>query len=358
MARPTKAIVDLAAIRQNYLLAQSLAPNSKTLAVVKANAYGHGARQVAEKLSNIADGYAVASIEEAVALRDSGIDSKILLLEGFFHPSELDCIDTLQLDVCLHSDQQFNQLLAHSFKSPITFWIKVDTGMHRLGFQPNQLPSLLNTLTLHKPNHAIVIMSHFACADETESDHTKQQIHCFNQLLAHPYPKSLCNSPGLLAWPEAQYDWTRPGMMLYGASPLAEENEYSRQLVPSMTLQSEVIAIRDVAVGDSVGYGASFSCDKPTRIATIPVGYGDGYPRQAPSGTPILVNGQRCALAGRVSMDMITVDVTMLPNCSIGDTVECWGKNILLKEVANACGTIPYELVTRMTNRPSKVYIG
>lgn len=357
MARPTQAVIDLAAIRQNYQLAKSLAPSSNALAVVKANAYGHGAQEVASCLSDLADGFGVACLEEAVALRDSGIQQRILLLEGFFHPDELEIIDELKLDICIHNEYQLNYLLEHTFNRPINLWIKIDTGMHRLGIHPTALRSTLAAIKNTNIANDVILMSHFACADETERSHTASQIQCFEQAAPKGYPSSLCNSPGILAWPEAHHDWVRPGLMLYGASPLSVENSVSKKLVPAMTLQSEVIAMRDLAPGDTVGYGATYRCDKPTRIATVAIGYGDGYPRQAPNGTPILVNGHKATIAGRVSMDMITVDVSHVPNCAIGASVECWGKNLLLKEVAQHCGAISYELITRMTGRTPKIHL-
>lgn len=357
MARPTKVVIDLAAIRHNHQLVKSIAPASKTLAIVKANAYGHGAAQVANALSDIAEGFGVACLEEAVILRDSGIQQRIVLLEGFFHPDELETIDALKIDVCIHSDYQLKHLLEHRFSHPINLWIKIDTGMHRLGIPPAHLQQTLDAIKDFGAANDVILMSHFACADETDRSYTTAQIRCFEKTAITGYPISLCNSPGVLAWPEAHHDWVRPGMMLYGASPLSLENGFSKQLVPAMTLQSEVIAIRDIHSGESVGYGATYRCEKNTRIATIPVGYGDGYPRHAPSGTPILVNGHKAVIAGRVSMDMITVDVTDLPDCSIGSMVECWGKDLLVKEVATHCNTIPYELVTRMTGRSPKEFI-
>lgn len=356
MTRPAKAIIDLQAIRYNYQLAKTLAPQSKALAIVKANAYGHGAATVALTLADLADGYGVASLEEALVLRDAGIRQRILLLEGCFNEEELITANQHHLDLCLHSEHQLQALEQANQLKPLTIWLKVDTGMHRLGFQPNSVASILSRLQQLDRVTEIILMTHLACADEADPSYTLQQLKTFATTNNAGLPSSIANSPGVLAWPESHRDWLRPGMMLYGASPLEVENAASVQLQPAMSLVSEVIAIQQLAAGEPIGYGGTYRCESAKRIAVVAMGYGDGYPRTAPSGTPVLVNGQRCALVGRVSMDMMTVDITHLSHCEIGTQVECWGKDLNIKEVAKHCRTIPYELVTRMTGRAPLIY--
>lgn len=357
MSRPAKAIIDLGAIVANYCLAKSLAPKSRALAVIKANAYGHGAEAVAKALETHADGFAVASLEEALALRAVGIQQRLLLLEGFFHPDELPLIDQHGLDICVHSQYQIEDLAAFSFANPLHIWLKIDTGMHRLGFQPEQASVAAEQLRRIDAVAELIYMSHLARADETTDSFTREQLTRFNQTVPAEATTSLANSPGILSWPGSHGSWLRPGMMLYGASPLDQENTPSRQLIPAMSLVSKVIAVKQLETGEAIGYGGSFVCPYPMKIAVVAMGYGDGYPRNAPAGTPILVNGQRCRLVGRVSMDMLTADISHLPDCPIGAEVECWGKQVNVKEVANHCDTIPYELVTRLTGRAQRLYL-
>ncbi len=357
MTRPARAIVNLNAIKHNYRIAKSLVPNAKAAAIVKANAYGHGAVEVAKALTTEADAFGVACLEEAIELRQAGIDNPILLLEGFFEQQELQDIDQFLLDTAIHSQQQIDQLLAYPLKRPLKIWLKIDTGMGRLGFLPEQFPSAYQQLQQSNKVADITLMSHFSQADETQNNNTDDQIALFHSLTdTLPDPTSLANSPGILAWPNAAGDWIRPGMMLYGASPLDQQNPASSQLHVAMTLASAVISIKDFKVGDSIGYGAQFQCQRPTKIAVVAMGYGDGYPRLAANGTPVLINGQRCPLVGRVSMDMLTVDVTDIANVNYGDNVILWGDDLSVTEVAEHCGTIAYELVTRLTGRARREY--
>ncbi|MFY0665581.1 MAG: alanine racemase [Natronospirillum sp.] len=359
MARNAIATVHLDAIRHNYQLAKAQAPNAQAAAIVKANAYGHGAVRVAQALANDVDCFGVACIEEAIELRVAGIKQPILLLEGFFHADELPLIDQHQLWTGLHTDEQLAALQAYApqLRHPLTVWVKLDSGMHRLGFAPERAAALHATVSA-LPNVAdIVMMTHFARSDEPEQDQTPEQIRRFESVLESlNCPISLCNSAGVMAWPQAHGQWLRPGMMLYGATPFVSANAVADQLQAGMTLTSEIIAVRDVAAGESVGYGATFTCDTPRRIGTVAMGYGDGYPRHAKNGTPVLVNGQRTALAGRVSMDMLTIDLTHLPAAKIGDTVTFWGPELPAAEVAPWCDTIPYTLVTCLTPRVKRVY--
>lgn len=359
MARPSQARLDLAALRHNMRHARSLAPYSKVMAVVKANAYGHGAVTIATALEPLADALAVACIDEALELRAAGITAPILLLEGIFEESELAIAASENFWLCIDNEWQIDCLERQKLQQTVQVWLKVDTGMHRLGIAPRLADHAYNRLK-NSTNVAadIVLCTHFASADQLESAQTQQQIDCFNGVCETlPGARSAANSAGLLSWPGSHFDWVRPGYMLYGNSPLSGPHDNTRALQPVMTLTSAIISIRDVKVGDSVGYGATWTASKPSRIATVTIGYGDGYPRLARNGTPVLVNGQRAHLAGRVSMDMITIDVTGLSEVGLGDEVTLWGKGLPIAEVAEYAGTIGYELTTRMPARTPRLAI-
>ena len=359
MSRAACATIDLDAIRHNYRLAKALAPGAKAAAVIKADAYGHGAVPVAQALQAEADAFAVACIEEALELREAGIRIPILLLEGFFDAEELPTIARQQLWCVIHSYQQIAALQQARLPKPINVWLKLDTGMHRVGISPEDCRSAFGTLRGLPQTGQVALMTHLACADDLQSDATARQIARFDAGSAGlDAAASLANSPAILAWPQAHRDWLRPGMMLYGASPFGHPQENADLLQPAMTLSSRLIAIRDLQPGDTVGYGATFRCDRPSRIGTIAMGYGDGYPRHAINGTPVLVNGQRATLAGRVSMDMLSVDLTDLSDARVGDPVELWGKNLSLNDVAGKCDTIPYTLVSGITRRVPRRYQG
>jgi alanine racemase len=357
MSRPNQARLDLAALRHNIGHARTLAPQSKVMAVVKANAYGHGALTIAKTLEPLVDALAVACIEEALELRTAGIVAPILLLEGFFEESELAVICAENFWLCIDNEWQISCLEKTELQHPVRVWLKIDTGMHRLGIDAEKAESAHKRLQTN-PNVTddIVLCTHFASADDLDSTQTQQQIDRFNQVCETlPGERSAANSPGLLGWPGSHFDWIRPGYMLYGNSPFPTPHKNTEALQPVMTLTSAIISIRDVAVGESVGYGASWTAGRPSRIATVTVGYGDGYPRLARNGTPVLVNGQRASLAGRVSMDMITVDITDLEGIKLGDEVILWGKDLLVGEVAEYAGTIGYELTTRMPARTPRI---
>jgi alanine racemase len=355
MARPNQARLDLAALRHNLGVARKLAPQSKIMAVVKANAYGHGATAVATALHGNVDALAVACIEEAVELRYAGIEAPILLLEGPFEPIELLSAAQFGLWLTISSEHQLRWLEEAQLPHPVTCWLKVDTGMNRLGVPVSRAGDCFIRLRT-SPNCApdIVTYTHFASADDVRSTQTTRQLDAFNALPITT-PRSAANSAGVLAWPQAHYDWIRPGYMLYGNSPMFQPHPNAATLKPVMTLTSAVIAVRDVAVGDTAGYGAIWTAQRPSRIATVTIGYGDGYPREAPNGTPVMINGQRAPLAGRVSMDMLTVDVTDLHGVAPGDEVVLWGDVLPVAEIARHAGTIGYELTTRMPARTPRV---
>jgi alanine racemase len=362
MSRPTSAIIDLKALRENFYLAQQLAPNSKSMPMVKANAYGHGMIEVANALADSAPGFGVACIEEALALRKANIKQPILLLEGPHSADEIGIAEKHGFWLMLENHNQLQAILSAHLSNPISVWLKLDTGMHRLGFKPEDLQHIYKQLS-DSANVAddIVLATHFACADDLESDFTDRQLQCFNSAidtLDFPAPTSLANSAAILGWPSIEDNWQRPGYMLYGASPFSKSQKNADQLQQVMHFQSAVISIRNISAGESVGYTANWTAQRNSIIATVAVGYGDGYPRHAPNGTPVLIDGVRCPLVGRVSMDMITIDITDLnTDIKIGTDVTLWGPALSVTEVAMHCGTIGYELLTRMPARVHRIYI-
>lgn len=358
MARPATATINFDAIRHNYRLAKSVAPDQRALAIIKANAYGHGAVEVANAIADEVDGFGVACIEEATELREAGITKPILLLEGFFSADELDYISEQSLWCAIHSLEQIDIIANASFTKPINIWLKMDSGMHRLGVQPADFQQAFDELKALPQVADIVLMSHLSSADEPELAVTAEQINLFDAATATIDAEiSLANSAGTLAHTDARRDWLRPGIMLYGATPFAQSQPLADQLKPAMTLSSEVIAIRDLSPGEAVGYSCTWRCERPTRVGTVAMGYADGYPRHAKNGTPVLVDGQPSKIIGRVSMDMLTVDLTDIPDANIGSYVELWGENLAASEVATYCDTIPYTLFTGITRRVHKKYI-
>ena len=357
MGRAAQAVIHLSAIRDNYRLAKGLAPSAQAIAVVKADAYGHGSVEVARYLESEAVAFGVACIEEALELRTSGITKPILLLEGFFTEDELAVVSANNFWTAVHRPEQITWIERAELTHPLNIWLKMDSGMHRLGMAPETYAAEFKRLKASPNVESVVLMSHLACADELESAYTYQQVAAFDQAVAGlDAPHSIANSPATLGWPLLHRDWIRPGLMLYGASPFEGTQENADQLAPAMTLQSEVIAIREISAGDAVGYGASFRADKQMRVGTVAMGYGDGYPRHAVTGTPVMVNGQRTHIIGRVSMDMCGVDLTNIADADVGATVEFWGTNLAVEEVAKHCGTIPYTLLTCVTKRVPRVY--
>jgi len=349
MYRPTKAYVHLPALRHNLNVIKSSVSNSKVFAVIKANGYGHGMLRVAHSLSS-ADGFAVASIDEALTLRQEGFLHRILLLEGVFGKDELYLAYQHRLDLAIHSRYQLDWLLESSFGTPINVWVKIDTGMHRLGFHLDEVDWVIDQLQQSQKPFQIHLMSHLASADESAS-FTDKQITVFNSVATqYDYPKSLANSAGLQAFKETHFDWVRPGIMLYGAGKLSS---FKPDLKQVMTLVSEVTSLKWISEGEFVGYGNTWQAPRDTYIAVVAIGYGDGYPRHAPNGTPVLINGHKQPLVGRVSMDMICVDVTELAKTiQVGDLAILWGDDQLtVDDVAQRSGTIGYELLCGVTQR-------
>ncbi|MDC8802289.1 alanine racemase [Halomonas pacifica] len=363
MARPLIADIDLEALRHNYCLARDLAPDSQAVAVLKADAYGHGAVACARALEDLAPAFAVACIEEAIALREAGIATPIVLLEGIFEAGELELVDAHDLWIAVHSDWQLEALLAYRPQRPIPVWLKVDSGMHRLGFAPEQAEAVWARLAAApEVVGELQLMSHFATADAAHPAYFETQLLRMRALAERlDAPLCLANSPATLAHPEAHGAWNRPGVMLYGSDPLEVANEASRGLRPVMTLRSEIIAVRDLAPGEPVGYAGRWKAPRPARIGVVACGYGDGYDRHAVDGTPVLVDGRRTAIAGKVSMDMLTVDLTELPEAEIGSEVVLWGRAangavLSVDEVARHCDTISYTLLTGVLPRAPRRY--
>lgn len=357
MARPARAQIDLQALRENYQRARQLTAGSRALAVVKADAYGHGAARVARALAGQVDGFAVACLEEALELRESGVQDPILLLEGVFAPTELALVSTHGLWITVHCQTQLEWLLSARLDRQLKVWLKLDSGMHRLGFAPQDYRAAYAALAQSPQVSEIVLMSHFARADETDCPFSLQQRATFESLTADlPCARSIANSAGLMAWSARDGEWVRPGLALYGISPLTGSRALANPLRPAMTLESELIAVREVNAGETIGYGTHYITQGITRVGVVAMGYADGYPRAAANGTPVAVAGQRTQLLGRVSMDMLTVDLTHLPHAVVGDPVELWGPQIGVGEVASASQTIAYELLTRVTRRVERQY--
>ena len=363
MARPLIAEIDLSALRHNYQLALSQSATSTALAVVKADAYGHGAVTVAEALQDLAPAFGVACIEEAEILYQAGIQKPVILLEGFFEAQELPLIFDRAYQPVLHSQWQIKLLLQVLEQIPqpaksLKLWLKMDSGMHRLGLHPDETPQAYQQLVQHPAVASVTLITHFACADDPFSAISNQQIQRFNSVQQTlQCPVSLANSAATLNLPASHQGWLRPGIMLYGASPFAPGHPMGDQLRPVMTLKTRLISVRDLPAGESVGYGGRFTTTQPTRIGVLACGYGDGYPRQAIDGTPMLVNGIKCQMAGRVSMDMMTVDLGHQSQAQPGDEVELWGKHLSVNEVAEHCDTISYTLLTGLLPRVKRVYL-
>jgi alanine racemase len=352
VTRLIRARIDSAALQANLKAIRGRAPGSRVMAVVKANAYGHGLVPTALALAD-ADAFAVARLEEAVALRDNGLMGRIVLLEGIFDAAQLAQAAELKLDLVVHQPLQIALLEAFRGPRPFPLWLKVDTGMNRLGFRPEEFRSAWERLrTLHPAPTQLRVLTHLACADQADGAVTAEQLARLRPLIAGlEVELSIANSAGILAQPSTHAAWVRPGLALYGVSPLAAQTGAQLGLRAVMTLESTVIAVREVAAGERVGYGGVWRAPRASRLAIVAAGYGDGLPRSIPSGAPVLIGGERAALAGRVSMDMIAADITDLPPVAVGDRVELWGARLPVEELAAAAGTIPYELLCGVSQR-------
>ena len=350
MSRPLRAEIRRSSLQHNLQRVRATAPNSKIMAAIKANGYGHGMARVAHALHD-ADAFAVASIEEAMQLRESGVHADIVLLEGMFSDDELLLVQAYDVQLVVHSAEQVVWLESAQVKKPMVIWLKVDTGMHRLGIDPEYVSGLHTRLLSCDAVAEVRFMTHFACADETNNPATAQQIKIFEDCLGETEGlRSLANSAGILAHSDSHADWVRPGIMLYGSSSVQGETAESLELEPAMSLKSQLISVKECRKGDRVGYGGDWTCPEDMRVGVVACGYGDGYPRDANETTPVLVNGQRTTLIGRVSMDMITVDLRGT-DAQQGDEVILWGEGLSADEVAASVGTIAYELFCHVTAR-------
>ena len=351
MPRPIRASIDLEALRHNYLLAKNRAGHAKAFAVVKANAYGHGLDRALQALGEVADGFALLDLAEARAVRAAGLTQPVALLEGFFEPADLAEIAALRLMPAIHSEAQLAMLERATLAAPIDVLLKVNSGMNRLGFIADSLPAALAQLRALPCVCGITVMTHFARADDEVG--VGAQLARFKKMTAGlDLPVSLANSAALLRFPEATGQIVRPGIMLYGSSPMPDMlSAEAIGLRPVMTLTSEIIGVQDIVAGERVGYGGTFEASAPTRVGVVACGYADGYPRHAPTGTPILVDGRRTRVLGRVSMDMLACDLTHLPDAGVGSAVTLWGEGLAADEVASAAGTISYELFCALAAR-------
>ena len=352
MSLAAYAVLNLDALKHNLEKVHEFAPNAKVMAVIKANAYGHGVSRVAEVLQN-AEVFAVARVDEAIRLRQDGVENRIAVLEGFSCVEELNDILHYGLEAVIHAEYQLS--LLEDFKSEKTFtaWLKLDSGMNRLGFDPAMFDwayqQLQQSNVIEKPIH---LMTHLANADDLQDSKTRYQLELFYKLVKkYSSELSIANSAGILGWPDTLSDWVRPGLMLYGVSPFSGKTGAEFGLQPVMSFHSKIIATKQVKPGDTVGYGGLWLCQKPTLMGVIAIGYADGYPRHAKQETPVLVNGIRVPLIGRVSMDMITVDLTDCPDTKPGDPVKLWGKDLPVEEIAACAKTIPYTLLCGITQR-------
>lgn len=350
MTRPILATIHSSALQHNYQQVKNRTPNSRAFAVIKANAYGHGLLRVAQALNN-ADGYALLEMEQAILLRSQGFEQPILLLEGVFSAEQLKLCAQYRLSIAIHDVLHLAWLQQTLLERPLHIYLKLNTGMNRLGFAAEQAPELVQKLQSIANVASVSLMMHFATADEADKGIDWQLTRFRRATEGLNLPVTLANSAALIDHPEIAGDWVRPGLMLYGASPFVERSAADLGLQAAMSLTSSIIGTQTLAVGDRVGYGATFCAEKPMRIGIVACGYADGYPRHAPTGTPVWVHGQRSRLVGRISMDMLAIDLSGIDHATLGSPVELWGKHLSIDEVANAAGTISYELMCAIAQR-------
>ena len=348
MPRPIQAHISLSALGNNLQVARRIT-SARLMSIIKADGYGHGMLRVAEALS-ASDGFALLGIPDAIRLREAGFRQPILMLEGIFGAEDLAPACEYNLACVIHSAWQIALLDAYPKNGALDVWLKINSGMNRLGFTPQQATQAMEQLRRHRAVREITLMTHFANADEARG--IDEPLALFNDFAA-PYrmPRSLANSAALLRYPESHGDWVRPGLMLYGASPFADAGAQQFGLKPVMTLSSRIIAVQDLRAGDKIGYGGLFSAEHAMRVGIVACGYADGYPRHAPNGTPILVDGQRAQTLGRVSMDMLYADLSKLPRAGVGSVITLWGEGLPIEEVARAAGTVSFELMCALTDR-------
>ena len=352
MTRAAEAFINLQALRHNFQRVRESAAGSRIMAVVKANGYGHGLVRVAQALPG-ADAFGVANLDEAVVLRSAGVTQPVVILQGVIEPAELEEASRYALDIVVHHPCQLSLLERAPVKRPVHVWLKVDTGMHRLGVAPQSVRAAWQRLQdcpgVAKPMR---LMTHLSDAEIRSAERTRAQLACFNTVAAPLGAEcSVANSAAVLACPDAHGDWVRPGLMLYGASPFSDTTAADEDLRPVMTLRTRLIAVNRLRKNDRVGYGGEWECPEDMPVGVAAVGYGDGYPRHAVSGTPVLVNGRRAALIGRVSMDMICIDLRGQPEAQVNDEVVVWGEGLPVETVAGHASTIAYDLLCGVSQR-------
>jgi alanine racemase len=350
MPRPIRATISTAALAHNLALARRHAGAAKVWAVLKAEAYGHGLIRAARALAD-ADGFAILDFADALRLREEGIDKPILMLEGYFKPQDIGLLLQHRLTPVIHCIEQVEMLEKAGVQGPLPIYLKVNSGMNRLGFTVDNVRVAWNALQAHPGVESVTLMTHFADADGESG--VAAQLQWFNELTqAFEAPRSLANSAALLRFPEeTRADWVRPGILLYGCSPFTFKSAAEIGLQPAMTLASELIAVQHLQPGERVGYGLSYEAGQEMTIGIVACGYADGYPRHAPTGTPVLVAGQRTGTVGRVSMDMICVDISDIPQAYVGSPVTLWGEGLSCDEVAASAGTLSYELLCALAPR-------
>lgn len=350
--------IDAAALRNNLGVVRRYAPRSRVVAAIKANAYGHGLLYAARALAD-ADAFGLARLDEALQLRAAGIDHRLVLLEGVVNAEDLNAAAAHRLDVVVHCLEQAEMLENFAGAHRFDVWLKLDSGMHRIGLSPGEFAEAHRRLSRTRAVQAIRLMTHLAMAEALDAPQTTRQLDTFNAAAQGlPGERSIANSAGLIGWPAARVDWVRPGIMLYGVSPMSNATAADLGLRPVMTLTTRLIAVNRVRAGETVGYAARWRAERDSLIGVAAIGYGDGYPRHLPNGSPVLVNGREAPLAGRVSMDMIAIDVTDLHDVQIGAEVVLWGSGLPIERVAEAAGTIGYELACRVNERVHRVVTG
>ncbi|MEI9534177.1 alanine racemase [Moellerella wisconsensis] len=349
MPRPICAKIHLPNFTHNLSVIRQQVGTAKIWSVVKANAYGHNLAKVWPFLA-ATDGFALLELSEAIQLRQAGWQGPILLLEGFFHSSDLAVIDQYYLTTAIHSEWQLDALKQADLRHPISIYVKLNSGMNRLGFSPTDYPKIISRLQSLDNIASVTLMSHFANSDNSQGiEYAHQQIEAFSAL---KLATCVANSGAILWHPNTHYDWVRSGILLYGGSPSGCWHDIAcYQVKATMTLCAEIIAVHHIVAGESIGYGSRFTATQPKRIATVACGYADGYPRHAPTGTPVWVDGVRCPILGAISMDMLTIDITDCPTAKEGTSVELWGQNLPIDDIAQRAGTVGYELMCGLAQR-------
>lgn len=357
MSRNTIAQIDLAAIRHNLKVVRNLVPGSKIASVVKADGYGHGITRVADALKD-SDLLAVATSGEAAALRNGGWTGRLLMLEGYANVDEYELARFLNAETVVHHQSQMDMLRQRGWPMGNRVWLKIDTGMHRLGFPMEDVHTVFSELENVAGSGCVTLMSHFACADEAGNPKTNLQIDRFDESIQGlDADHSLANSAAILNFPQSHRELVRPGILLYGISPEVSRMASEIGLKPAMTLSCELVAINHCHKGETIGYGATYQCPEDMRIGVAAIGYGDGYPRHLRNGTPVLVNGRQAKLAGRVSMDLITLDLRGHDDASTGDRVVLWGEGLAVETVSEWADAVPYELICGVTGRVPRIAV-